>query len=182
MARVLRPGGLIDVSEFDFRVYDENHRPLEPDIDDIQPPWWALWMSHMLKAIVKSGGDADAASRLHEWILNHSMLEDVVYREFWLPVVPAARDTSNDSEAVKQMDKRLSDDCFVSLASIIFSFTIFSFMCQAFLRSGRPLLLGYGFEPEKISMIEENALEELRTRRVTQYTRLQCVYARKRRT
>jgi hypothetical protein len=121
MSRVLRPGGLIDISEFDFRVYDVNRRPLEPDINDIQPPWWALWMSHMLKAIINSGGDPDAAIHLHEWILNNPVFEDVVYREFWLPVVPPARDTSNDSEEVKQMDKKLSDDCYVGVTSIIFS-------------------------------------------------------------
>jgi len=162
IGRVLRPGGLIDVSEFDFRMCDANHRVLEPDVDDIRPPWWALWLSHILKAIRNSGGDPDAATHLHEWILNNPMFEDVVYREFWVPAVPAARDTSNDSEKVRQMDKRLNDDCL------------------AFLRSGRPLLLGYGFDPEKITMLEENALEELRTRRFPQYTRLQCVYARKR--
>lgn len=55
-------------------------------------------------------------------------------------------------------------------------------MYQAFVRSGRPLLLGYGFAPETISMIEENALEELRARQLIQFTRLQCVYARKRQT
>jgi len=162
MSRVLRPGGLLDVSEFDFRVYDADHRRLEPDIDDMRPPWWSLWMSHILKAIKKSGGDPDAANHLHEWILNNPMLEDVVYKEFWMPVVP--RHTPNDSEEVKHLYKRLNDDCL------------------AFLRSGRPLLLGYGFDPEKISLMEEHALEELRERQVFQYTRLQCVYARKRQT
>jgi len=50
----------------------------------------------------------------------------------------------------------------------------------AFLRSGRPLLLGYGFDPEIISMIEENVMKEREERKIIQYTRLQCVYARKR--
>jgi hypothetical protein len=117
MTRVLRPGGWLDVSEFDFRVYDADRRRLEPDIDDMQPPWWALWMSHILKAIKKSGGDPDAATHLHEWALNNPMLEDVVYKEFWVPVVP--RHTPNDSAELKQLYKRLSDDCWVSVVSII---------------------------------------------------------------
>jgi len=163
ISRVLRPGGLINVSEFDFHVYDANHRRIERDVSDLTPPWWSVWFTHLLKAIVKSGGDASAANHLHEWILNHPMFEDVVYRDLWVPVVPAPRDSSNDSEETRQMEKKLSDDCY------------------AFLRSGRPLLLGYGFAPETISMLEENALEELRTRTHNQFTRLQCVYARKRR-
>lgn len=101
-------------------MYDENHHRIEKDVNDLRPPWWAVWLSHLLKAIVKSGGDVSAASHLHEWILGHPMFEDVVYKEFWVPVVPAARDISNDSEEARQMDKKLSDDCYVSVASIVF--------------------------------------------------------------
>ena len=101
-------------------MYDANHRRIEKDVDDLTPPWWGVWLSHLLKAIVKSGGDVNAASHLHEWILDHPMFEDVVYKEFWVPVVPAPRDTSNDSEEARQMDKKLSDDCYVSVASIVF--------------------------------------------------------------
>jgi len=162
ISRVLRPSGLIEVSEFDFHAYDANHRRIERDVNELSPPWWGVWLTHLRDAIKKSGGDVDAASHLHEWILNNPMFEDVVYREFWVPVVPERRDTSNDSEEVRQMYKKLSDDCY------------------AFLRSGRPLLLGHGFAPETISLIEEKALEELRERQPLQYTRLQCVYARKR--
>jgi len=163
ISRVLRPGGLINVIEFDFHVYDANHRRIEKDVNDLTPPWWSVWLSHLLKAIVESGGDVNAANNLHEWILNHPMFEDVVYRDIWVPFIPMPRDTSNDTEEARQMDKKLSDDG------------------HAFLRSGRPLLLGYGFPPETISMIEEKALEELRERKIFQFTRLQCVYARKRR-
>ena len=106
--------------EFDFHVYDSNHRRIERDVDDLSPPWWAVWLSHLLKAIIKSGGDVNAASHLHEWILENPMFEDVVYREFWVPVVPLPRDTSNDTEEARQMDKKLSDDCYVSVASIVF--------------------------------------------------------------
>jgi len=162
ISRVLRPGGLIDVSEFDFHVYDANHRQIQRDINDLTPPWWSVWFGHLWKAIVKSGGDVDAANHLHEWVLNHPMFEDVVYKDVWVAAVPAPRDGSNDSEEAGQMERKLTDDC------------------SAFLRAGRPLLLGYGFAPETISMIEENAMKEREERKTLQFTRLQCVYARKR--
>ena len=111
---------MINVSEFDFHVYDANHRRIERDISELSPPWWGVWLSHLLKAIVKSGGDVTAANHLHDWILDHPMFQDVVYREIWVPVVPAPRDTSNDSEEARQMEKKLSDDCYVSVASIDF--------------------------------------------------------------
>jgi len=120
MGRVLRPGGLIDISEFDFHLYDANHRRIELDVNELGPPWYARWMTHVLKAIIESGGDVDAATHLHEWILNNSMFEDVVYREIWVPVVPAPRDPSNDSEYLRRMDQTLNDDCEVSVASMFF--------------------------------------------------------------
>jgi len=164
ISRVLRPGGLIDVSEFDFRIYDANHCRMELDVNELGPPWWGRWMAHLLKAIKTSGGDANAATHLHEWVFNNPMFEDVVYREFWLPVIPARRDSSNDSEHLRRLDQGLSDDCL------------------AFLRAGRPLLLGNGFAPEIISLLEKNCLEELKKRRTVQFTRVQNVYARKRQT
>lgn len=164
IARVLRPGGLIDVSEFDFHIYDANHRRLDIDINKLGPPWMGLWMTHAAKAISKSGGDVNAATQLHQWITDNPMFEDVVYREFWLPAVIPRRETPNDSEHFRRIDKNLYEDVL------------------AFIRAGRPLLLGYGFAPETISLVEKNALEEARTGQFPQFTRLQCVYARKRQT
>ena len=140
-------------------------------------------MAHLLKAIKTSGGDANAAAHLHEWVFNNPMFEDVVYREFWLPVVPARRDSSNDSEHLRRLDQGLSDDCLVSVTgTFLFLFSTLTSIYQAFLRSGRPLLLGNGFAPEIISLLEKNCLEELKKRRTLQFTRVQNVYARKRQT
>ena len=99
-------------------MYDSNHHRIERDINDLTPPWWSVWLCHLWKAIVQSGGDVNAANHLHEWILNHPMFEDVVYRDVWVPVVPVPRDPSDDSEEARQMEKKLSDDCYVSVASI----------------------------------------------------------------
>ena len=118
-------------------MYDSNYRRIERDVDDLSEPWWAVWCCHLLKAIIKSGGDVNAASHLHEWILENPMFEDVVYREFWVPVVPLPRDTSDDTEEARQMDQKLSDDCYVGVASIVFlsalshSFTRPSFVLAA---------------------------------------------------
>ena len=119
MSRVLRPGGLISVSEFDFHVYDANHRRIERDVNDLTPPWWSVWFTHLWTAIVKSGGDVDAANHLHEWILDHPMFEDVAYKEIWVPAVPHT-DTSNDSEEAKQLEKKLTDDGYVRVANVDF--------------------------------------------------------------
>jgi hypothetical protein len=127
---------LINLTEFDFHVYDANHHRIERDVTDLTPPWWSVWFSHLWTAIVQSGGDANAAHHLHEWILNHPMFEDVVYRDVWVPAVPAPRDTSNDSEEVRQMEEKLSDDCYVSVASIDFLSTLTFFTRLSFVLAG----------------------------------------------
>jgi len=50
---------------------------------------------------------------------------------------------------------------------------------QAFVRSGRPLLLGSGLPEDLVDELEKNMMIEIAERKTTQYTRLQCVYARK---
>lgn len=163
IGRVLRPGGLVHVSEFDYHLYDANHRRIELDVNEIGPPWVARWFTHLEHAIMKSGGDVAAATHLHEWILNNPMFEDVTYTEFWLPAAQRW-DPLKHSESSRQIFQKLTDDC------------------KAFIGAGRPLLLGSGFAPETVSLVEDNALEELRARQITQYSRLQSVYARRRQT
>ena len=97
-----------------------NHRRLDLDINKLGPPWMGLWMTHMVKAISKSGGDTNAATQLHQWITDNPMFEDVVYREFWLPAVPVRRETPNDSEYLRRIDKNLYEDCLVSLVNFRF--------------------------------------------------------------
>ncbi|KAF8963921.1 hypothetical protein BDZ97DRAFT_1939378 [Flammula alnicola] len=162
ISHVLRPGGLIDVSEFDFHIYDKNHRRIELGTEELGPPWWARWMRCMSVAIRNSGGDTDAATHLYEWISNNSLFEDVVYREFWLPVVPPPRDMTNATDVLARFEQKMKEDV------------------TSFLGSGRPLLLGSGLPMELVDELERNALKEVDERRIPQFTRLQCVYARKR--
>ncbi|KDR85601.1 hypothetical protein GALMADRAFT_234564 [Galerina marginata CBS 339.88] len=160
IAHVLRPGGLIDVSEFDFHIYDKDHRRIELGTHEIGPPWWARWMTFMAVAIRNIGGDIDAATHLRDWISSNSLFEDVVYREFWLPVVPPPR-MANDSEFIERFYAKMKEDV------------------SAFIRSGRPLLLGSGLPEDIVNEMEGKAMQELEERQSPMFTRLQCVYARK---
>lgn len=101
-------------------MYDMNHRRIKLDDNEFGPPWWARWLTYMVKAITQSGGDVDAATHLHEWILNNPNFEDVVYKEFWLPAVPLRPDASNDSEDIKNMDDGWTDDSTVCVPSMVF--------------------------------------------------------------
>ncbi|KJA28623.1 hypothetical protein HYPSUDRAFT_34078 [Hypholoma sublateritium FD-334 SS-4] len=162
ISRVLRPGGLIDVSEFDFHMYDKHHRRIESSsIKQFNEPWWSQWITYLRSTIRNIGGDTDAATNLHEWIANNPRFEDVVYREFFIPAVPPPRDEHKPNERLRQFEEKMKEDVV------------------GFLGATRPLLLGSGFQEEMINRLETNCLQELEERKIPQFTRLQCVYARR---
>lgn len=113
IAHVVRPGGLIDISEFDFRVYDQNRRQHFVDPNNFTSPWLARWMALVRRAVIQSGGDVDAAFHLYDWIANNPAFEDVVYREFFFPIIDP-RDTTKDTPAQKRLYKYVRDDLLVS--------------------------------------------------------------------
>ena len=56
----------------------------------------------------------------------------------------------------------------------------FASFAQAFLRSGRPLLLGSGLPESLVDELQHRAQSELMEARTVSYIRLERVYARKR--
>ncbi|KAF9055905.1 hypothetical protein BJ165DRAFT_1429469 [Panaeolus papilionaceus] len=162
IAHVVRPGGLIDISEFDFRVYDQNRRQHFVDPNNFTSPWLARWMALVRRAVIQSGGDVDAAFHLYDWIANNPAFEDVVYREFFFPIIDP-RDTTKDTPAQKRLYKYVRDDLL------------------AFFASSKPLILGSGIPEEMFNDLERNCLAELEEYRIPQYSRYRMVYARKKR-
>ena len=88
MVQTLRPRGLIQLVEFDFRVYDVNKKPIMPSQLDEEPPWVARWMNMVNIAVEQRGGEPDAENHLHHWLSTHPNLEETVYREFWFQTGP----------------------------------------------------------------------------------------------
>ena len=87
MSEALRPAGLIEVVEIGMRVYDHNYEPIIPNPGD-SSPHLALWMALLNMAVRQRGGSPDAANLIHEWVSMHPALEDVVYREYYVPTSP----------------------------------------------------------------------------------------------
>ncbi|KAJ7170294.1 hypothetical protein C8R43DRAFT_876010 [Mycena crocata] len=162
MSRVLRPAGLLDIMEFDFHVYDPmpdgNHRRIDVETSMMADPWVANWMVFASLAAKNAGGDPDAATHLHRWIFSHAALDNIVYKDYWVPVSPHA----SFSEYEKKIGTRMRDNIL------------------AFLKSGRPLLLGSGVPELIVNELQINAERELRMAIYPQYLRFQRVYCRKR--
>ncbi|KAG8219411.1 hypothetical protein J3R82DRAFT_333 [Butyriboletus roseoflavus] len=162
ISHVLRPGGLVEVTEFPFSFAGFDKQQILPPAGSFHPPWTPLWMSYANRAVKQRGGDADASSHLHEWISNHPAFEDVVYREYWVPCSPWMRGSDPETQFWNEVGTVLREDL------------------KAFLKSGRPLLLGHGLSEEFVDAMERNAYAELDEAVTPLYVLLQNVYARKR--
>ncbi|GLB35760.1 putative methyltransferase [Lyophyllum shimeji] len=158
ISRVLRPGGLIILIEWDFHSYDIDRQRITVGTHELKGPWWPRWLAFAQIAIRNSGGSVEAAENIGPWVTNHPAFEDAVYDDFWVPTChwPVGDDFQ------MRLGATMRDD-----------------IC-AFLKSGRPLLLGSGVPEAIVDELEYNATMELKTACSPQYIRLQRIYARKR--
>ncbi|KAG6846091.1 hypothetical protein H0H87_006455 [Tephrocybe sp. NHM501043] len=154
--KVLRPGGLAIFVEWDFDAYTVDCERIKLSTHEIREPWWPRWLAFCKIAIKESGGEVDAADNLREWMSNHPALEDLVYEEFWMPVSAWPED-----DFMKRMGATMGDD-----------------IC-AFLKSGRPLLLGSGVPESIVDEMQHNATVELQTASCRQNVLIRRLYARK---
>lgn len=120
MSETLRPGGLIDLLEFDFRVYDENRQPFIV-LPNTNAPYFARWMSLLNMAVRQRGGSPDAANMLHTWALEHPAFEDVVYREYMIPTAPFMSRKDPDYHFIRPISEMFREDVCVSIFIIILS-------------------------------------------------------------
>ncbi|KAH7881697.1 hypothetical protein F5I97DRAFT_1928082 [Phlebopus sp. FC_14] len=162
ISRVLRPGGLIDVTEFPFNFQGLDKVPIMPPAGTFQPPWTPLWMSYCNRAVRERGGDADASIHIYEWISSHGAFEHAVKRDFWIPCSPWLPGNDPNTIFWNEIGATMRDDV------------------KAFMKSGRPLLLGHGLSAEFVDAMERNACEELDEALTPVYVCIQNVYARKR--
>ncbi|KAI0257290.1 S-adenosyl-L-methionine-dependent methyltransferase [Lactifluus subvellereus] len=161
VSQCLRPGGLMQLLEFDFRVYDGDFKPFSFPTGTMEPPWFPRWMSFLSMAVRQRGGSTDAANMLYSWTLQHPAFEDVVYEEYFVPTAPFMSCQEPNYHFIRSISETLRDDIYT------------------FLRSGRPLLLGSGLPESLVDELQHRAHLELKEARTTSYIRLERVYARK---
>lgn len=162
MVRCLRPGGLLDVSEFDFRVYRADKTPFFVPTAHIEPPYFPRWMTFMNNAARSRGGNVDAANLLETWVKSQPAMRDVVYREFWFPISPWLPQNSEENFRQNKIGMLMRADIL------------------SFLKSGRPLLLGSGLDEDLVNSLERESMRELNSGSLHGYIRVQTVYAIKR--
>lgn len=113
IGEVLRPGGLLDLTEYDFQTYDKYGDVIQVDKDDFSAPWYARWLFYIRNGIDDRGGDVNAATHMHDWVKSNPAFEDVIYHEHFLSVIPPPRDGPN-AEFMRRCDRDMSRNVLVS--------------------------------------------------------------------
>ena len=118
ISRVLRPGGLIYLAEFDFNVYDPNKQLRVRDPNSSEYHAWPCWVESISSAIRSRGGGVDVASSLPRWVEEHGAFESPVCQEHWIPTSPWMQ--GDDPEAVRQrwIGELARDDVLVYFSSL----------------------------------------------------------------
>ncbi|KAI0685087.1 hypothetical protein BC835DRAFT_1421619 [Cytidiella melzeri] len=158
IALTLRPRGLVDLTEFDFRIHGRDHRPMPINAD---APAIAKWMDLARHAVQQRGGEPDAATHLHRWISDHPAFEETVRQDWWIQVSPWHPGKDAESQWMNRHGASMRDD-------------ILSFM-----QSARPLFLGGGIPQYFLDPLEAAAATELAENRVAGYIHLIRAYGRK---
>jgi hypothetical protein len=73
-------------------------------------------LSFLHDAVEAQGGDVNAATHLYEWVQNNPAFEKVVYREYFLPIVPPPR-TGPTADHWLKVDEIMKDIVLVLFPS-----------------------------------------------------------------
>jgi hypothetical protein len=117
---VLRPGGLIDLTEVGYVAYDRNHQAIpvvDPTPESLEwgQPYWAHWLRAVANvASYSHGGEVTAARNLKGWLTEHRAYEDIVHSEYWLPIIPGDYDRPQaEAEFLRNYRNALEYDVLV---------------------------------------------------------------------
>ena len=116
MASTLRPGGLIDLTEYNFVIHDGHRKPIIiPDerMYEMRGPWLPRWMKLAQKAIQHRGGEVDAADHLFGWVMHHGAFRDVHHRQFWYQASPWRRENDIHSQRENEIATTMMEDMLV---------------------------------------------------------------------
>ena len=113
IAQVLKPGGIIDLMEYDFTLHDADRNLIEIDTSTIAAPWWPRWMAFVRQAAMNRGADIGAASKMRRWVEEHGAFYDLTYRQVWIPASPWHQGDDDMSKWWRSVGEVQRTDIFV---------------------------------------------------------------------
>jgi hypothetical protein len=86
------------LTEVDYAVYTMDRRPLKLDLSKLEEPYSPRWFEYTRRAARQRGGDVDASKHIHSMVYAQNAFENIVSREFWIPISPWSQGTDPESK------------------------------------------------------------------------------------
>lgn len=92
LAGIVKPNGLIQLFETDFKLYYAKHEgatfEITSSVDDPGHSWFHDWQTILLMAFHKMGGNPEAGSMNRDWVKENPAFREVEYKDLWFPTGP----------------------------------------------------------------------------------------------
>jgi ubiquinone/menaquinone biosynthesis C-methylase UbiE len=175
LSRVLRPGGMVLLTEIIQQSCDENRNPINPFIANPTQPsgsnsqpvlWSSLFLSYLKQAVANKGGTADAPDNLEWWLKEEELgFQEVTVDDVWVPIGRWSNSAETPDESRANLAGELCKRDYI-----------------AFIKAAGALLISSGLPESFVRTLQESTLKELDhldpSRRIC--VRFRSVWARKR--
>ncbi|KAF5381551.1 hypothetical protein D9615_005561 [Tricholomella constricta] len=155
VARILRPGGFLQLQEWDFFVVDAEKNMIGTD------SWFARWCASLRHGLAVRSASVNAAESLDATIRGQGTLESVQQQNVWMPIGPCFPKDTVDGLRLNLVGEFMRENV------------------KAFIKGGRTLIVGSGMSVEDYDNLALQATKEVQDVSLPMYLRLNCVTARK---
>ncbi|KAG6918803.1 hypothetical protein DXG01_011555 [Tephrocybe rancida] len=154
-ARVLKPGGFLQLQEWDFFVVDGNKRRIIGT-----ESWFGRWCKALRHGLAFRGAGVNAAEGLDDMIRAQGF-GSIQQQDVWMPIGPCFPKDTVDGMRLNLVGEFMRENV------------------KAFIKGGRTLIVGSGMDTEEYMQLAYEATKEVQDVTHPKYLRLHCVTARK---
>ncbi|KAG6817379.1 hypothetical protein H0H87_009566 [Tephrocybe sp. NHM501043] len=153
-SRVTKPGGFLQLQEWDFFVVNDNKKRL-----DGTESWFGRWCEALRHGLSIRGAGVNAAEGL-DGMITEKGFESVQQQDVWMPIGPCFPKDTTDGMRLNLVGEFMRENV------------------KAFIKGGRTIV-GSGMDPDEYNQLAYEATKEVQVVSLPMYLRLHCVTARK---
>ncbi|KAG6895754.1 hypothetical protein C0992_012833 [Termitomyces sp. T32_za158] len=186
--RILKPGGFLQLQEWDFFAVDVEKRVIGAE------SYFGQWCSALRHGLAYRGAGVNAANSLNEMVAGKGF-GAVQQRDVWMPIGPCFPRGLFDLEAVICHSKTTyldtADGVRLNLVGefmrenvkvgfwLALSIVRVIKISKAFIKVGRALIIGSGMASDEYDHLAQEATKEVHDISLPLFLRLHCITARK---
>lgn len=155
ISRILKPGGFLQLQEWDFFVVDAQKKPVGTE------SWFGRWCAALRHGLAFRSASINAAEGLDNMIQTQGTFDPIQQQNIWMPIGPCFPKDTAEGMRLNLVGEFMRENV------------------KAFIKGGRTLITGSGMGVEDYNTLAFHATKEVQDVSLPMYLRLNCVTARK---